>query len=186
MLYPVLACRGREAGHRLFYVVLREIGFSVLNQIDDTLMRVDILPPGGGPLAAYTDSHSHKCEEGSKNLLSVAEEMRIAGNFAEFKVKLKVQICKRLTVPRFGSTSHPLHDGLQLGDVGADGCGEISCHPFEARADLVKLDNIFFTEIHDPGASTGLLRDEAIVRENIDRFPDRRLGYSKFCGPGSF
>src|ERR1700733_419149 len=101
MLNPVLASRGREAGHGLFYVVFREIGFSVLNQIDDTLMRVDILSPGGGPLAAYTDPHSHKCEEGSKNLLSMAEEMWIAGNSAEFEVKLKVQIRERLTVPRF-------------------------------------------------------------------------------------
>ena len=101
MLYPVLASRGREAGHRLFYVVLGEIGFSVLNQIDDTLMRVYILPPRGGSLAAYTDSHSHKCEEGPKDLLSVAEEMWIAGNSAELEVKLEIQIRERRTVPRF-------------------------------------------------------------------------------------
>ena len=101
MLYPVLASRGREAGHRLFYVVLGEIGFSVLNQIDDTLMRVYILPPRGGSLAAYTDSHSHKCEEGPKNLLGVVEEVRIAGNPAELEVKLEIQIRERLTVARF-------------------------------------------------------------------------------------
>jgi hypothetical protein len=55
MLYPVLASRGREAGHRLFYVVLREIGLSVLNQIDDTLMRVDIPSPSGRSLASEHD-----------------------------------------------------------------------------------------------------------------------------------
>ena len=55
-------------------------------------MRVHILSPGGRALTTDADSHSYKREEGPQDFLRVVEKMRIAGNSAEFKVKLKVPI----------------------------------------------------------------------------------------------
>jgi hypothetical protein len=50
--YPVLASHGCEADHGLLYVVFGEFAFSLADQIDDSLMCIDILPPGGPSLAA--------------------------------------------------------------------------------------------------------------------------------------
>src|ERR1700733_3162172 len=144
-------------------------------------MRVDILSPGRRSLTADTDSHSHKCKERSKDLLSIAEEMGVAGNSAELQMKLKIPIRQRLAVTRLRCTAHPLHDGLQVGDVGSPRRGEISSHPFKSRTNLIELNHIFFTELHHPSASARLLGDKALVRENIDGFADRCLGNAEFC-----
>jgi hypothetical protein len=52
MRYPVLASRGCEADHGLLYVVFGEFALSLADQIDDSLMCIDILPTGGPSLAA--------------------------------------------------------------------------------------------------------------------------------------
>src|ERR1700722_17502485 len=116
-------------------------------------MRVDILSPCRRSLTADTDSHSHKCEERLKYLLSIVEEMGVAGNSAEFQMKLKIAIRQRLAVTRLRGAAHLLHDGLQRGHVRSYRCGDIYSHPFKSCTDLVELNHIFFTEVHHPGAS---------------------------------
>jgi hypothetical protein len=50
--YPVLASHGCEADRGLLYVVFGEFALSLADQIDDSLMCIDILPLGGPSLPA--------------------------------------------------------------------------------------------------------------------------------------
>src|SRR5882757_6411307 len=113
MRYPVLASRGCEADHGLLYVVFGEFAFSLADQIDDSLMCIDVLPPGGRSLAAYADSHPHTREEGLKDFLRVVEEMGITGDPAKLQVKVEITVGERFTVTCFGCIAHFLHDGPQ-------------------------------------------------------------------------
>jgi hypothetical protein len=114
--------------------VLGEFGFSLSDQIDDALMCIDILLPSGRSLPAHTDSHSHKSEEGPKNFLGIAEEMGITGDPAKLQVKTEIAICQRVTVTCIRRITHVLHDGLQVGNIGAGSSGKITRHSFEPCA----------------------------------------------------
>jgi len=143
MRYPVLASRGCEADHGLLYVVFGEFAFSLADQIDDSLMCIDILPPGGRSFAAHADSYPHKSKKWVKDFLGIIEEMRITGDPAQLQVKAEITVGERFTVTRFGCIAHFLHDGLQSSHICTGSCRKVTCHSFQAGPNLVELNNIF-------------------------------------------
>ena len=122
-----------------------EFAFSFADQIDDSLMCIDILPPGGRSLAAHADSHPHKSEEGLKDFLGIVEEVGITGDPAKLQVKAEITVGERFTVTRFGCIAHFLHDGPQSSHIGTGSSRKITCHSFEPCANLVELNNIILT-----------------------------------------
>jgi hypothetical protein len=100
--------------------MLGELRFAISNQIDDSLMRFDILSPGRSPLAICAYSKSDECEKGPEKFLRIGQDMGISGNAGEFKVESKIASCQRFAIVSLRRTSHFAYDLLETANFRLD------------------------------------------------------------------
>ena len=100
-------------------------------------------------------------------------------------MKLEITIQQSFAMTRGRRLAHSVNGTLQWGKVGLCGRCQASRQSFECSTKLVNLQYVLMAEIDDPGASAGLLGDKPLLSQDVDRFPDRRLGYTEFCRPGA-
>ena len=100
--------------------MLSEFRFAIANQIDDSLMGFDILPPGRSPAAIGAHSETDECKEGPEKFLRIGQNMRISGDAGELQVESKIAIRQSFAIVSLRRTSHFPYDLLETADFGLD------------------------------------------------------------------
>src|SRR5882762_6179667 len=98
-------------------------------------------------------------------------------------MKSQIAVEQALTPSRRCRSPHSVHRRLQGREIRPCRGRESCCQAFDGTAQFVELSHSSFTQVDDSRTSTRLLRDEPVLRQNVDRFADGALGYAKFRCP---
>jgi hypothetical protein len=168
------------------YVTLRDFSLALSDEIDNALMRFQILSPDSCILAGGKNADARKGKQWNKNPAGMLEQMGIARQAAQFEMEGEIGIEHIFRTVVRESPAHFPDSIFKRAGLGGPFCEEPRRKSLQGTAQLEDVQDVLLAEAHHPGAASSCLGNKPILRKQIDGLPNRSLGDTEPARPRAF